>query len=233
MFAESNYQKRLSFEESRHESASTVEERLSFEQASQTIWMYGIVLPNAVDNKNMMQKAKYLYELQISRREFFARTGILRCLSQSQATLQQRSQKIDYFHSLGLWQHFKVEMRITSWNFEDLSFTLESGFYLMDETGQSGMEQSLAALHEANYLVTLPPSHNSPASREELLYNLQHISHPGGVDAWDGDTDCEDGSSLPGSTSLVSLVSMVSADSPKANSKSSCFSRTPSTDNQI
>lgn len=122
---------------------------------SLTAEMYSMVLPNWIDRNKHMNNARYIYELNFVRRQFFQKLQLIPLLNSYQCNLILQSQSIRYRKDLKLWQMFIIEIRIIDWNDADASFYLESKFL-------DAKTKFVHAIHYAKYRVVL--STTSPAT---------------------------------------------------------------------
>jgi acyl-CoA thioesterase FadM len=119
-----------------------------------------MVLPNWIDRNKHMNNARYIYELNFARRQFFYELNIISFLESLKCNLILQSQTIRYRKELCLWQKFFIEVKIIDWNDSNYSFYLESKFI-------DSKTNFIHAIHYAKYRIVSSASSSSSASGEK------------------------------------------------------------------
>lgn len=106
----------------------------------------GIVMPSWIDRNIHMSNARYIYELNFSRRHFFQTKGLWDYMRRMNCFFLVQAQTIRYRKELKLWDRFLIETRIIDWNDDDCCFYVESKF-IHKET------RFISAIHHLKYRI--------------------------------------------------------------------------------
>lgn len=113
------------------------------------------VLPSWIDRNKHMNNARYIYELNFSRRRALNKMGIWPYLHENDLNLIIKSQYIRYRKELVLGQEFEIHTRILSWSDTDNIIHIETKFVIPD------LNNFVAAIHYTKYFLMKKKSKNS------------------------------------------------------------------------
>lgn len=111
---------------SKREVVNKVEKEQQSELPS--ISVEGIVLPSWLDRNMHMSNARYVYELNFSRRHFFHTKGFWDFMRNHNCIFLVQAQSIRYRKELNLWDRFIIQTRVIDWNDRESCFYVESRF---------------------------------------------------------------------------------------------------------
>jgi acyl-CoA thioesterase FadM len=121
------------------------------------------VMPYLIDRNQHINNARYIYELNFTRRYSFHRLGITALVSSLGGNMVIQAQTIRYRREMKLWQKYFVRTSIVSWSDRDRCFYVESRFLNEEKT-------FVLAIHHAKYKIvsrqqqTKPKRNNSDAT---------------------------------------------------------------------
>lgn len=129
--------------------------RLTFDQPAR-------VLANWIDHNGHVNNAKYVYELNFSRRYFFQKLGIRQYLTSNDHNLIVQAQTIRYRKELVWGQALFIRSTIVDWNDKERSFFVETKF--LDEK-----KQFVLAIHLVKYKVVRVGKTDIPVDKNQFL----------------------------------------------------------------
>jgi acyl-CoA thioesterase FadM len=118
------------------------------------------VMPYLIDRNQHINNARYIYELNFTRRYSFQRLGITALVSSLGGNMVIQAQTIRYRREMKLWQKYFVRTSIVSWSDRDRCFYVESRFLNEDKT-------FVLAIHHAKYKIVSRRQQTKPPKRNE------------------------------------------------------------------
>ncbi len=104
------------------------------------------VMPYLIDRNQHINNARYIYELNFTRRYTFQRLRIAKLVSEMGGNMVIQAQSIRYRREMKLWQKYFIRTSIIAWSDHERCFYVESRFLNADKT-------FILAIHHAKYKI--------------------------------------------------------------------------------
>lgn len=136
---------------------------------SKPIDMTCIALPFGIDRNLHMNNARYVYELNFSRRNFFNKLGLWKLLKQKKMNCIVTAQTIRYRKEIKIFELFTIQSKILDWNDDENCIYIETKFLRKKD-------RFVIAIHHCKYkLVSSSKGNTEIVSPTKLLLEAKLI----------------------------------------------------------
>lgn len=120
------------------------------------------VMPYLIDRNQHINNARYIYELNFTRRYSFQRLGITNLVTEMGGNMVIQAQTIRYRREMKLWQKYFVRTSIIAWSDKERCFYVESRFLNEDKS-------FVLAIHHAKYKIVPKPQNSSKSIMDKTI----------------------------------------------------------------